>query len=118
MRNHHSRLIESEPFPKVNAISSQTRGCGHNRGRNPQYHGSYSNNSSNFQKRKALLHHQKWNNTKAKQENGKCLQDKPPKNHENNCYRCCMKGHWSRTCPTPKHLVDLYQTSIKEWKLK
>ena len=24
-----------------------------------------------------------------------------------------MKGYWSRTCCTPKHLVDLYQTSIK-----
>ena len=60
------------------------------------------------------MHHQKWNKTKAKQENGKCLQDKPPKNHDNNCYRCGMKGHWSRTYRTPKHLVDLYQTSIKE----
>ena len=25
-----------------------------------------------------------------------------------------MEGHWSRTCLTPKHLVDLYQASIKE----
>ena len=24
-----------------------------------------------------------------------------------------MKGHWSRTCRTPKYLVDLYQASIK-----
>ena len=24
-----------------------------------------------------------------------------------------MKGHWSRTCRMPKHLVDLCQTSIK-----
>ena len=62
---------------------------------------------------KALLHHQKWNNTKTKQENGKCLQDKSPKNHENNCYRCGMKGHESRTCRTPKHLVDFYQALIK-----
>ena len=23
-----------------------------------------------------------------------------------------MKGDWSRTCRTPKHLVDLYQTLI------
>ena len=54
-----------------------------------------------LKKRKASLHHQKWNNTEAKQENGKCLQDKPPKNHENNCYRCGMKGHWLRTYRTP-----------------
>ena len=25
-----------------------------------------------------------------------------------------MKGHWSRTCRTSKHLVKLYQDSIKE----
>ena len=58
MRNYQSRPTGSEPFPKVNAISSQTRGRGrgHGRGRNPRYHGSYSNNS---QKMKVLLHHQK-----------------------------------------------------------
>ena len=39
---------------------------------------------------------------------------KPPRNHENNFYRCGMKGHWLRTCRMLKHLVDLYQTSIKE----
>ena len=25
-----------------------------------------------------------------------------------------MKGHWSRTCRTPKHLVDLYQASLND----
>jgi hypothetical protein len=25
-----------------------------------------------------------------------------------------VKGHWLRTCHTPKHLVDVYQASIKE----
>ena len=25
-----------------------------------------------------------------------------------------MTGHWSRTCRTTKHLVDLYQASIKD----
>ena len=27
-----------------------------------------------------------------------------------------MKGHWSRTCRTAKHLVDLYETSLKKIK--
>jgi hypothetical protein len=27
---------------------------------------------------------------------------------------CGMKGHWSCTCRTPKHLVDLYLASIKK----
>ncbi|XP_019246370.1 PREDICTED: uncharacterized protein LOC109226020 [Nicotiana attenuata] len=35
-------------------------------------------------------------------------------NHENACYRCGGKGHWSRTCRTPKHLVELYQASLKK----
>ena len=41
-----------------------------------------------------------------------CLQDKPLKNHENDCYRCGMKGNWSCTYHKPKDLIDLYQTSI------
>ena len=32
MRNHLSCPISSEPFPKVNAISSQTRGRGRGQG--------------------------------------------------------------------------------------
>ena len=58
------------------------------------------------------MHHHKWNNIEVKQENEKYLQDKPPKNHENNSYICGMKGYWSRTCCTPKHLVDLYQVEM------
>ena len=49
-----------------------------------------------------------------KQENGKYIQNTPSNAHENNWHRCGMIWHWSRTCRTPKHLVDLYQASIKE----
>nr|GLL24690.1 uncharacterized protein LOC109176566 [Ipomoea trifida] len=38
----------------------------------------------------------------------------PPKNVENACYRCGMTGHWEHTCRTARHLVDLYQASLKE----
>ena len=40
---------------------------------------------------------------------------KPQSKHadENECHRCGMKGHWSCTCRTSKHFVDLYQASIK-----
>ncbi|XP_060178123.1 uncharacterized protein LOC132608068 [Lycium barbarum] len=37
---------------------------------------------------------------------------------ENKCYRCGGSGHWSRTCRTPKHLVELYQASIKRKEKK
>ncbi|XP_009375238.2 uncharacterized protein LOC103964073 [Pyrus x bretschneideri] len=29
-------------------------------------------------------------------------------------HKCGGNGHWTRTCYTPKHLVDLYPASIKE----
>ena len=48
------------------------------------------------------------------EEKGKGFPKKPSKSKENICYRCGMKGHWVRTCRTPKHLADLYQASLKE----
>jgi hypothetical protein len=36
------------------------------------------------------------------------------KKSESSCYRCGMTNQWSRTCRTPKHLVELYQPSIKK----
>jgi hypothetical protein len=35
------------------------------------------------------------------------------KNYENICYRCGSKNHWSHTCHTSKHLVDLYRQPLK-----
>ncbi|XP_021738394.1 uncharacterized protein LOC110704888 [Chenopodium quinoa] len=36
-----------------------------------------------------------------------------PSKGKDTCYRCGMTGHWGRTCRTAKHLVDLYQASVK-----
>ena len=55
--------------------------------------------------------HQKWNNSKAQPEKGIKPQSKLA--CENKYHRCGMKGHWSRTCHTSKHFVNLYQASIK-----
>jgi hypothetical protein len=35
---------------------------------------------------------------------------------QGDCYRCRAKGHWSRKCRTPKHLVDLYQQNKNKGK--
>ena len=35
---------------------------------------------------------------------------------EQSCYRSGAKGHWSRNCRTPKHIVDLYQLSKNKGK--
>ena len=36
------------------------------------------------------------------------------KRHDDNvCSHCGLNGHWSRACGTLKHILDLYQASIK-----
>ena len=87
--------------------NNQSRGyrCGRGQGRNNYrnrggYH-PYSKNNTPF--------HSKW----SKNDKGKGVQ-KAVKKSDDNCYKCGIKGHWSRTCCTPKHLVDLYQASLKE----
>ena len=115
MKNHQSHPTGSEAFPEVNAISSQNhgRGRGRGRGRSRGQNSRQYNNSSSYQKRKASFHHQKWNNNELRQENGESTKKKF-KAPQDTCYRCGMEGHWSRTCRTAKHLVDLYQASLKE----
>ena len=124
MRNHQFHPTGFEPFLEVNVTLSQTcghgpgrgrgHGCGRGNGRNFRYHEIHGSNSSNSKKRKTSWNHHKWNNTEVKQENEKYIQNTHSNAHENNCHRCDMKRHWERTCHTPKHLVDLYQASIKE----
>ena len=114
LKNHQSHPAGSTPFPEANGTSFDThrrnyvrghgRGRGRGCGRNNQYREDRIHNSS---KRNNTPYHQK-------NQSGKGLQNKPSNSHENKCYRCGMEGHWSRTCRTPKHLVDLYQASIKE----
>ncbi|XP_078154165.1 uncharacterized protein LOC144549326 [Carex rostrata] len=102
MKNHQARPTGASPFPEANATSSKKgcgrgrsnfRGCGRGRGRN------------NVWRRDGQYNKTKENNV-VKNEKGK--------HSENVCYRYGMKNHWSRTCRTPKHLVELYQTSLKK----
>jgi hypothetical protein len=115
LKNHQSCSTDSAPFPEVNKTSFNNRGNNgqrRGRGKNNQYRGRRTYNSP---RRNTTPYHQKWNhNETQQQEKGKGLLNKPPKAHEELCYRCDMKGHWSRTCRTAKHLVDLYQASMKE----
>lgn len=114
MKNHEARPTGTAPFPEVNVAThdhyGQTRGRGRGRGRghgqgrgrglgvNHNHSGDYKNTFS----------HQKWKNVGKNEKGGQ-----NSKNNESICYRCGGKGHWSRTCRTPRHLVDLYQQSLK-----
>ncbi|XP_062119375.1 uncharacterized protein LOC133833133 [Humulus lupulus] len=120
MKNHESRPTGCVPLPEANATisdnSSRGRGCGHNqshgcghgynqscdRGRNNVWHRNGQNNNS-YTPMKSTTTENK----------GKGPQNNNRKNSKNLCFRCGMKGHWPHTCFMAKHLVDLYQASVK-----
>ncbi|XP_068306556.1 uncharacterized protein [Pyrus communis] len=125
MKNHQSRPTGSAPFPEVNVASLEVnttssggdnhkRGCGHKLGwwnRKGKNHGGQFHNQIPRQ------------NSGPSFKNGNCHKGKArinnaPRNSDGACHRCGGDGHWARTYHTPKHLMDLYQASLKEKSVK
>ncbi|KAK9734901.1 hypothetical protein RND81_04G170600, partial [Saponaria officinalis] len=108
MKNHESRPTGSTPLPEANVTSynekgnyrdhasSSGRGRGRGqwrgRGRGRGFGGHSRGRGGYFKKTHSHLH----------------------ENVISKCYRCGVKGHWSRVYRTPKHLVDLYLQSMKQ----
>ncbi|XP_021857945.1 uncharacterized protein [Spinacia oleracea] len=118
MKNHEARPTGSTPFPEANVTShdgkvsknkdhasSSARGQWRGRGRGRGF-GGYGRGRGGYYK--SSHSHQKWDRKDGKGEKEKS------DNVTSVCYRCGGKGHWSRVCRTPKHLVDLYQSSLKK----
>ncbi|XP_047264638.1 uncharacterized protein LOC124896837 [Capsicum annuum] len=109
-QNHESRPAGTALFSEVNAVnfrptrrersSNPNRGRGRGRGRyfNQGDHLSINNNPQYQQCKKK----------------GEAPEAAPRTNSESKYYQCGEKGHWSRTCRTSKHLVKLYQASLKK----
>nr|XP_009605801.1 uncharacterized protein LOC104100298 [Nicotiana tomentosiformis] len=101
MRNHENRPTGSTPFLEVNEVyfhySKHEKGRGpvHGRGRGQGRNFSGVNHPPKKNK------HQKWKGPRA---NGSEIE----------CYCCGGKEHWANICRIPKHLVELYQASLKD----
>ena len=120
LKNHQSRPTGPIPLSKANAtIQVNRRGRGRGRGYYGQgrgcgrghYNSWNRGNYNQSQNKNNTFNNQKLNHSEKL--SGKATRPHNKKVYETECYRCGMKGHWSRTCRTTKHLVDLYQASMK-----
>ena len=101
MKNHENRPTRSTPLPEVNEVyvHHARRGRGRDRDRNydqernPFPGVNHSPKKNNYQKRK------------GKDEKRETIKIK--------CFRCGGRGHYTCDCSTLKHLVELYQASLK-----
>ncbi|KAM2447502.1 hypothetical protein PS1_017830 [Malus domestica] len=115
LKNHQSRRIGSAQFSKVNADSlkvnaTSSSGNNHKRGR---WNGKGKNHVVQFHNQ-VPRHNSGPSFKNVNHHKGKAHMNNAPRNSEGACHRCGGDGHWARTCRNPKHLVDLYQASIKE----
>ncbi|XP_026436143.1 uncharacterized protein LOC113334005 [Papaver somniferum] len=110
LKNHQSHPAGSTAAPEMNTTESrgnalESRGKGHGRWlvpKNPNNKKRAGNNS----------HHHKGKKNVFPKHKGKTSQSHS-KHHESVCQRCGSPGHWENVCRTARHLVDLYQASIK-----
>ncbi|PIN00633.1 hypothetical protein CDL12_26865 [Handroanthus impetiginosus] len=118
MKNHESRPTGSSPFPEANATnfsnSGRDRDCGrgrsHGRGRGRDRYNYRNYGNGNHDS----FYHKGKQSLQKKGDFGEKRLEKFSQDIENLCFRCSSKGHWSHICRNPKHLVELYQASLKK----
>ncbi|KAM6542061.1 hypothetical protein CsatB_006508 [Cannabis sativa] len=120
MKNHESRPTGSAPFPEVNATIADNHNHSRGRDHNRSNRRGRDHNQSRDRGRSNVWHRNGQNKNSytpmkstTTENKGKCPQNNNCRNFENLCTRCGIKGHWARACRTTKHLVDLYQASVK-----
>ncbi|XP_019150306.1 PREDICTED: uncharacterized protein LOC109147114 [Ipomoea nil] len=109
MHNHNARPTGAAPVPEAHTVAQQSnnrrgrgQGRGRGRGRGPERGGRGGASSSG-----------------SRPQNKQTQRIRPRKSQQNSgqshpCYKCGYKGHWSRTCRTPKHLVEAYQKIVQQ----
>ncbi|XP_059664121.1 uncharacterized protein LOC132309878 [Cornus florida] len=136
LRNHQSRPTGSTPILETYVASSCGRGHGRGRGGRNGYNSEYGRGKNNkhnneygrgrnhsyyregcqslhSRNQRSTPYPQKRDYNEMKQVKGNDVAQ-PSKAHDNTYYQCGMTGHWQSICHTPKHLIELYQVSMKK----
>ncbi|KAL6621244.1 hypothetical protein ACP70R_033676 [Stipagrostis hirtigluma subsp. patula] len=95
MQNHLSRPTGSVATPEANVTSFKEKK--ENKEKGPQKDSKEMAPKANHFKKK------EWKSKKKTSQGPKYGEE------DQECYKCRMRGHWSRICKTPKHIVQMYQ---------
>ncbi|KAL6601435.1 hypothetical protein ACP70R_044655 [Stipagrostis hirtigluma subsp. patula] len=93
MQNHLSRPTGTVATPEANATSFKNKKDIKGKGSQKDSNGM-APEANNFKKKE-------WKSKKKTPQGPKYGEQAPE------CYRCGMRGHWSRICKTPKHIVEM-----------
>ncbi|XP_059309978.1 uncharacterized protein LOC132061129 [Lycium ferocissimum] len=122
MKNHENRPTGAAPLPKVNEVYANYSRCEKGRGPGRGHDNSHGRDNSrghghnNGQGRNyfpGVNHPSKKNYHQKGKKKDERHEVPEARGSENKCYRCGGSRHWARSFRTAKHLVELYQASIK-----
>ena len=118
MRNSELRPPGTNPLPEAHATVEAKKESNHvqsdsqhNRGRG-KWHGRGGRDRNSFGRGQGNSYGRGSYGGRG-HGRGRGTSFKPQNSTKSVCHRCGMDNHWAKTCRTPKHLVDLYQESLK-----
>jgi len=109
MKNFHMRPVGSQAVPEAHATFRNGKGKAPFRNKGQQRGGKQGPHGGNFKKQAYKGSKPNGHGKAQKGHKGNANENKHP---NQGCFRCGSMKHWSRTCTTEPHLIQMYQ----EWK--